>query len=89
MRICPEYRKFCSHYFFLPLLDEEVNVIRGLDGGGDDYITKPFKLGELISRINALFTPCRCIKNDNNNFIKYGDISIDFQKSRVTVNEKY
>ncbi len=41
--------------FFLPLLDEEVNVIRGLDGGGDDYITKPFKLGELISRINALY----------------------------------
>lgn len=34
--------------------DEEVSIIRGLDMGGDDYITKPFKLGEVLSRINAL-----------------------------------
>ena len=39
---------------FLTASDEEVNVIRGLDSGGDDYITKPFKLGELCSRIRAL-----------------------------------
>lgn len=39
---------------FLTAADEEVNVIRGLDGGADDYITKPFKLGELCSRIRAL-----------------------------------
>jgi len=39
---------------FLTALDEEVNIIRGLDGGGDDYITKPFKLGELCSRMRAL-----------------------------------
>lgn len=39
---------------FLTASDEEVNVVRGLDGGGDDYITKPFKLGELCSRLRAL-----------------------------------
>lgn len=39
---------------FLTASDEEVNIIRGLDCGGDDYITKPFKIGELCSRINAL-----------------------------------
>lgn len=39
---------------FLTALDEEINIIMGLDIGGDDYITKPFKLGELMSRINAL-----------------------------------
>ena len=39
---------------FLTAMDEEVQVIRALDGGGDDYITKPFKLGELCSRIRAL-----------------------------------
>ncbi|MEE0434773.1 MAG: response regulator transcription factor [Peptococcaceae bacterium] len=38
---------------FLTALDEEVQVIRALDGGGDDYITKPFKLGELCSRIRV------------------------------------
>lgn len=39
---------------FLTASDEETNIIMGLDMGGDDYITKPFKLGVLLSRINAL-----------------------------------
>jgi DNA-binding response OmpR family regulator len=39
---------------FLTALDHELNVIRGLDSGGDDYIAKPFKIGELQSRIRAL-----------------------------------
>lgn len=39
---------------FLTASDEEINIIMGLDIGGDDYITKPFKLGILMSRINAL-----------------------------------
>jgi two-component system response regulator RegX3 len=38
---------------FLTASDEEVNIVMGLDIGGDDYITKPFKLNELLSRINA------------------------------------
>ena len=40
--------------------DEEINIIMGLDMGGDDYITKPFKFGVLMSRINALL---RRVKN--------------------------
>lgn len=47
---------------FLTASDEEVNIIMGLDMGGDDYITKPFKLGVLVSRINALL---RRAKNFN------------------------
>lgn len=39
---------------FLTASDEETSMIMGLDIGGDDYITKPFKLGVLISRIHAL-----------------------------------
>ena len=39
---------------FLTASDEEMNIIMGLDIGGDDYITKPFKLGVFVSRINAL-----------------------------------
>ena len=39
---------------FLTAADEEVDIIMGLDIGGDDYITKPFKLGVLVSRANAL-----------------------------------
>lgn len=39
---------------FLTACDEETNVVMGLDMGGDEYITKPFRLRELISRIKAL-----------------------------------
>lgn len=37
---------------FLTASDEETSIIMGLDMGGDDYITKPFKLGVLVSRVN-------------------------------------
>ena len=39
---------------FLTASDEEMDIITGLDLGGDDYITKPFKLGVLLSRVHAL-----------------------------------
>ena len=39
---------------FLTAMDEETDIIMGLDIGGDDYITKPFKLAVFMSRINAL-----------------------------------
>ncbi len=39
---------------FLTASDEETDIVQGLDMGGDDYITKPFKLGVLLSRVNAL-----------------------------------
>lgn len=38
---------------FLTAADDEIDIVMGLDMGGDDYITKPFKLGVLMSRINA------------------------------------
>lgn len=44
---------------FLTASDEEVNIIMGLDMGADDYITKPFKLGVLVSRVNALLRRAR------------------------------
>ena len=39
---------------FLTASDAETSIIMGLDIGGDDYITKPFKLAVLMSRINAI-----------------------------------
>lgn len=68
---------------FLTASDEEVNVIRGLDSGGDDYVTKPFKLGELCSRIRALLRRTGISNQNNNAGIECGDISIDLLGSRV------
>ncbi|MFP3324238.1 response regulator transcription factor [Planococcus sp. SIMBA_160] len=39
---------------FLTAFDDEVNVVMGLDMGADDYITKPFRVRELMSRINSV-----------------------------------
>lgn len=39
---------------FLTASDQEISIVRGLDMGADDYITKPFKLNELLSRIKAI-----------------------------------
>ena len=44
---------------FLTASDEEMNIIMGLEMGGDDYITKPFKLGVLLSRVHALLRRTR------------------------------
>lgn len=38
---------------FLTARDDEIQIVRGLDAGGDDYVTKPFRLLELLSRIRA------------------------------------
>jgi len=38
---------------FLTACDDEINVVRGLDMGADDYITKPFRIRELISRMKS------------------------------------
>lgn len=53
--ICRKIRKTSKvPILFLTAADEETDIIMGLDIGGDDYITKPFKLAVLMSRINAL-----------------------------------
>ena len=53
--ICKEIRQTSKvPIIFLTAADEETNIIMGLDIGGDDYITKPFKLAVFMSRINAL-----------------------------------
>lgn len=53
--ICQKVRQVSKvPIIFLTASDDEMNIVRGLDIGGDDYVTKPFKLGVLLSRINAL-----------------------------------
>ena len=53
--LCKNIRKTSKvPIIFLTAADEETDIIMGLDIGGDDYITKPFKLAVFLSRINAL-----------------------------------
>ena len=83
--ICERVRKRNNMMpiIFLTASDEEVNIIRGLDCGGDDYVTKPFKLGELCSRIRALLRRAGRTNKEDGNLLECGDVSIDLLGSRV------
>lgn len=71
---------------FLTASDEEVNVVMGLDIGGDDYITKPFKLNELMSRINAIMRRTNILQIEQN-VVHSNDIMINLEESRVFKNK--
>ncbi len=69
---------------FLTARDEEVQIVRGLDAGGDDYVTKPFRLGELLSRIRALL---RREKPEAGIYENNG-LTIDLQAMSVLLNNR-
>ena len=62
----------------------EIDKVRGLDIGADDYLTKPFGIMELISRVKALLR--RTSKEQQEKVITIGQICMDDEKHRVTVN---
>ncbi|HEX3077075.1 MAG TPA: response regulator transcription factor [Lachnospiraceae bacterium] len=59
---------------FLTVRDEENDIVKGLDMGADDYITKPFQLPVLLSRMNAVL---RRTKDINCNILTCGEIKVD------------
>lgn len=89
--VCEQVRKQRNPVpiIFLTAADEEVNVIRGLDMGGDDYLTKPFKLGELCSRIRALLRRAGTPRpSESDTVLLSGDIRIDLMSSRALLKGK-
>lgn len=72
---------------FLTAYDDEVNVVMGLDMGADDYITKPFRLRELISRIKSVLRRYhRPIQSQN--LLTIGDVHIHPIQGKVYKNGK-
>ncbi|MBU3144663.1 response regulator transcription factor [Clostridium sp. CF012] len=70
---------------FLTACDDEVNIVQGLEIGGDDYITKPFRVRELLSRIKALIR--RNSKNTlSTSILKSENILVDNAKGTVRKN---
>lgn len=69
---------------FLTANDLEVSVVMGLDMGADDYITKPFKARELVSRIKSVLR--RTKGKSDSNIIKIHDVVIDMKQAKVFKN---
>lgn len=81
---CGEIRKTSDVLIiFLTACDEEVDIVTGLDMGGDDYITKPFSLTVLISKINALLR--RNCSYESKEIVS-GDITFDSNNMKLTKN---
>lgn len=66
----------------LSALDAVDERIRGLKGGGDDYLTKPFAFGELLARVDALGR--RSSGGDTDRTLQVGDLRMDLLSRRVT-----
>ena len=64
---------------------EEADIVRGLETGADDYITKPFRPGILISRVRAVLRRMSAALPDNNAQIVLGDLSINPLRFEVRV----
>ncbi|MBP3604723.1 MAG: response regulator transcription factor [Lachnospiraceae bacterium] len=61
----------------------EIDKVKGLDAGADDYLTKPFGIMELISRVKALLR--RTSKEAAEKVVIVGDVCLDMEKHCVTV----
>ena len=66
--------------------DTEFDKIVGLDSGADDYVTKPFSMLELVSRIKALLR--RTVTNEKNEILEYKLLVVDNETHRVLINDK-
>ncbi|EMN7732071.1 DNA-binding response regulator [Bacillus thuringiensis] len=71
---------------FLTALDEEANVVMGLDIGGDDYITKPFRVKELLSRVKVQLR--KKIKTASNTILRSENIHLEVEAARAFKHEK-
>ena len=68
---------------FLTAKDEELDVVRGLDAGGNDYVTKPFRMQELLSRIRALLR-----RNQKETTVSRSGITLDKAKLQAAKDGK-
>lgn len=74
---------YTAPIIFLTAKDDTEDKVEGLNSGGDDYVTKPFSLDEIIARINAVLR--RTIQEDEESMLEVGPISLDQDTHEVTV----
>ena len=88
LTVCRTVRGFSDvPIIMLTAKSEDIDKILGLEYGADDYITKPFNIREVTSRIKAILrrTKAREPKNDTDTLVS-GDITLDYNFRRVIIN---
>jgi DNA-binding response OmpR family regulator len=76
-QVCEDIRRFdpFAPIIMLTAKSQEADKIRGLDAGADDYVTKPFSVGELVARLRALFR--RTQRPAEVSSFRVGDVAIN------------
>lgn len=76
-QVCEDIRRFdpFAPIIMLTAKSQEADKIRGLDAGADDYVTKPFSVGELVARLRALFR--RTQRPTEGSSFRVGDVAIN------------
>lgn len=77
------HRKYNISTIFLTAKDDENDIVKGLELGAEDYVTKPFSTRELLARINKIM-----LRNKKKNIVKIKDITCDLDKMCVYKNNK-
>ena len=75
--------KYNISTIFLTAKDDENDIVKGLELGAEDYVTKPFSTRELLARINKIL-----LRNRKKNIIKIKDITCDIDKMCIYKNDK-
>lgn len=75
--------KYNISTIFLTAKDDENDIVKGLELGAEDYVTKPFSTRELLARINKVL-----LRNKKNNIVKIKDITCDLDKMCIYKNEE-
>jgi DNA-binding response OmpR family regulator len=86
--VCRQIREWSKiPIIMLSARENETDKVRCLDCGADDYLTKPFSLRELLSRINAVLRRTRdSLKSTTNSMFQSDDLVVDFARHTVTLN---
>jgi DNA-binding response OmpR family regulator len=64
---------------------QEIDIIRGLETGADDYVTKPFSIGELLARVRAIFRRAAHAGHRQSATIAIGDAAVNVETHTATV----
>lgn len=86
---CRSIREFSNvPIIMLTARSEDIDKILGLEYGADDYITKPFNVREVVSRIKAILRRVNPTPKDNRSLLISGDITLDYNFRRAVINNK-
>jgi DNA-binding response OmpR family regulator len=88
LEVCRRLRELTeTPIIMLTALSSEMDIVRGLNAGADDYIAKPFGMNELVARINNCLRH-KTSASEKNSVLSVRDLTVDLARHRVTRNDQ-